>query len=99
MKGLRPKRILWKYAFRNALLPQVTGLALALGHVVGGAIITEVIFAYPGIGWRLYEAITGLDFPMIQGGVLLIIMAVATANFIIDITYPIIDPRIRYGRR
>lgn len=97
-KGLKPRRILWKYAFRNALLPQVTGLALALGHVAGGAIITEVIFAYPGIGWRLYEAITGLDFPMIQGGVLLIIMAVATANLIIDITYPLIDPRIRYRR-
>jgi peptide/nickel transport system permease protein len=97
-KGLTRRRILWSYAFRNALLPQVTGLALALGHVVAGAIITEVIFAYPGIGWRIYEAITGLDFPMIQGGVLLIILSVATANFIIDITYPIIDPRIRYGR-
>ena len=96
-KGLKPSRILWKYAFRNALLPQVTGLALALGHVVSGAIITEVIFAYPGLGWRLYEAITALDFPMIQGGVLLIILAVATANFIIDVIYPFVDPRIRYG--
>jgi peptide/nickel transport system permease protein len=98
-KGLRPGRILWKYAFRNALLPQVTGLALALGRVVSGAIITEVIFAYPGIGWRLYESITGLDFPMIQGGVLLIVMAVVTANLIIDVTYPFIDPRIRYRRK
>ncbi|MFQ5793505.1 MAG: ABC transporter permease [Candidatus Bipolaricaulia bacterium] len=98
-KGLKPRRILWKYGFRNALLPQVTGLAIAFGHIVGGAIITEVIFAYPGLGWRLYESITGLDFPVIQGAVLLIILAVATANFIVDAIYPLIDPRIRYGRK
>ncbi len=98
-KGLSNSRILWRYAFRNALLPQVTGLALSISRIVGGAIITEVIFAYPGVGWLLYNAITGLDFPLIQGGVLLIIFSVAIANFTIDIIYPLIDPRIRYGRR
>jgi peptide/nickel transport system permease protein len=101
-KGLSDRRILWGYAFRNALLPQATGLAISLGHIVGGALITEVIFAYPGVGWLIYNAIKSLDFPVIQGAVLLIIFSVACANFIIDIIYPLIDPRIRYdqaGRR
>jgi peptide/nickel transport system permease protein len=96
-KGLPRRRIFWAYAFRNALLPQATGLALSLGHIVGGAVVTEVIFAYPGLGWLLYNAITRLDFPVIQGGVLLLIFAVATANLILDMAYPLIDPRIRYG--
>lgn len=95
-KGLSNQRILWRYAFRNALLPQATGLAISLGHIVGGALITEVIFAFPGIGWLIYTSITSLDFPVIQGAVLLIILSVAVANFIIDIMYPIVDPRIRY---
>jgi peptide/nickel transport system permease protein len=97
-KGLTPRRILWRYAFRNALLPQATGLAISLGHIVAGALITEVIFAYPGIGWVLYNSIKGLDYPVIQGSVLLIIFAVAFANFVIDIAYPLIDPRIRYSQ-
>jgi peptide/nickel transport system permease protein len=94
--GIREQRILWGYAFRNALLPQATGLAISLGHIVGGALITEVIFAYPGIGWLIFNSIKGLDYPVIQGGVLLIILAVAVANFIIDSLYPLIDPRIRF---
>ncbi len=94
--GLRERRILWGYAFRNALLPQATGLAISMGHIVGGALVTEVIFAYPGIGWLIFNSIKGMDFPTIQGGVLLIIVAVAVANFIIDVTYPLIDPRIRH---
>ncbi|HEX6385338.1 MAG TPA: ABC transporter permease [Anaerolineae bacterium] len=96
--GLKEGRILWGYAFRNALLPQATGLAISLGHIVGGALITEVIFAYPGVGWLIFNAIKSLDFPVIQGGVLIIILAVALANFLIDIAYPFIDPRIRYGQ-
>lgn len=95
-EGLPPRQILWRYAFRNALLPQATGLAISLGHIVGGALITEVIFAYPGIGWVLYNAIKGLDYPVIQGAVLLIVLAVALTNFVLDLTYPLIDPRIRY---
>jgi peptide/nickel transport system permease protein len=94
--GIKERRILWGYAFRNALLPQTTGLAIAFGHVVGGALITEVIFAYPGIGWVIFNSIKGLDFPVIQGGVLIIILSVAVANFAIDSLYPLIDPRIRY---
>ena len=95
--GLKENRILWGYAFRNALLPQATGLAISLGHIVGGALITEVIFAYPGIGWLIFNSIKTLDFPVIQGSVLLIIVGVAVANFLIDIAYPLIDPRIRQG--
>lgn len=94
--GLKERRILWGYAFRNALLPQVTGLAISLGHIVSGAIITEVLFAYPGLGWLIFNSITRFDFPTIQGGVLLIIISVAVANFVIDISYPLVDPRIRY---
>lgn len=95
--GLKENRILWGYAFRNALLPQATGLAISLGNIVGGALITEVIFAYPGIGWLIFNSIKTLDFPVIQGSVLLIIVGVAVANFLIDIAYPLIDPRIRHG--
>lgn len=95
--GIREGRITWGYAFRNALLPQTTGLAIALGHIVGGALITEVIFAYPGVGYQIYNGIKSLDYPLIQGGVLLIILSVALANFVIDVAYPLIDPRIRFG--
>ncbi len=98
-KGLPERHILWRYAFRNAMLPQATGLALSLGHIVGGALITEVLFAYPGLGWIIYSAIKSLDFPVIQGSVLLLIIAVTTTNFVIDLAYPLIDPRIRQGGR
>jgi peptide/nickel transport system permease protein len=96
-KGLPTKRIFWAYAFRNALLPQVTGLALSLGNIVAGALITETIFGYPGVGYLVYTAIKGLDFPVIQGCILLVILSVATANFLLDLAYPLIDPRIRYA--
>jgi peptide/nickel transport system permease protein len=96
-KGLPQRRIFWAYAFRNALLPQATGLALSLGQIVGGALITETIFAYPGLGYLIFNAIKALDFPVIQGSILLVIVSVATANLVIDLAYPLIDPRIRYG--
>ncbi len=98
-KGLKPRRIFWAYAFRNALLPQTTGLALSFAHIIGGALITEAIFAYPGIGFLIYNSIKGSDFPVIQGGVLLIIVSVALANLAMDMIYPLIDPRIRTGSR
>jgi peptide/nickel transport system permease protein len=96
-KGLPRRRIFWRYAFRNALLPQTTGLALSLGHIVGGALITEAIFAYPGLGYLIYNSIRGLDFPVIQGSILLLIVSVAIINFALDLAYPLIDPRIRAG--
>jgi peptide/nickel transport system permease protein len=83
------------YIYRNAMLPQITGLALALGSMVGGALITEVVFSYPGIGTLLFSAIRQNDYPLIQGITLLITVGVLLANFMVDITYGFIDPRVR----
>jgi len=96
-KGLPRPRIFWGYAFRNALLPQATGLALSLGHIIGGQLVTETIFGYPGLGYLIFNSIKSLDFPVIQGSILLIILSVAIINFVMDLVYPLIDPRIRYG--
>jgi peptide/nickel transport system permease protein len=84
-----------RYIFRNAMLPQVTGLALSIGSLVGGALITEVVSSYPGIGSLLFTAIRQNDYPVIQGITLLIMAAVLLANFLVDIAYGVIDPRIR----
>ena len=91
------QQLIRKYAFRNAVLPQVTGLALQLGVIVAGALTTEIIFSYPGIGYILLEAILHEDYFLIQGCFLFIILGVLLANFFIDIIYVIIDPRIRYS--
>lgn len=98
-KGLKSSYIMTRYALKNALLPQVTALALSLGNILSGAILAEIVFAYPGLGWLLWTSVTGLDYPMIQGILLLIIFSVCTAALLIDLLYPLIDPRIRYGRR
>lgn len=94
MLGLDDRRIA-SYIFRNAMLPQVTGLAVSLGTMVGGSIITEIVFGYPGIGTWLFNAIRTNDYPLIQGIVLVITVAVLFANFLIDILYGFLDPRIR----
>jgi len=98
-KGLSERRIFLWYGLRNALLPQVTTLALTLGHVVSGAILVEVIFSYPGVGLKLYHAILAKDYFLIQGIVLLLIVSIAVTMFIMDLIYPLIDPRIAYRRR
>ena len=92
--GISNNRIV-RYIFRNAMLPQITGLALSIGTLVGGALITEVVFSYPGIGSLLFTAIRQNDYPVIQGITLLIMVAVLLANFLMDIAYGFIDPRIR----
>ena len=97
-KGLHPRRIFTWYGMRNALLPQVTQLALALGAVFGGTVLVEAMFSYPGIGTLLFAAIAGKDYFVIQGIVLMLILASAGALFIIDLIYPLLDPRIRYHR-
>ncbi|WP_108398878.1 ABC transporter permease [Devosia submarina] len=97
-KGLRPRRIFLRYGMRNALLPQMTKLAMALGHIVSGAILVEVIFSYPGIGFRLYQAIQSKDYFVVQGIVLLLSVSIAIAMFILDLIYPLIDPRIAKGK-
>lgn len=96
-KGLRGSRIFTRYAVRNALLPQVTGLALAMGNIVSGFILVEVVFSYPGIGGLLVQSIIQNDFFVLQGVILVIIVAIAVATFIVDLLYPVLDPRIRYG--
>jgi peptide/nickel transport system permease protein len=83
------------YVFRNAMLPQVTGLALSIGAIAGGALITEVVFNYPGIGTVLFTAIRQSDYPVIQGVTLVVLVMVLVANFMVDIAYGFIDPRIR----
>ncbi|SFZ81241.1 peptide/nickel transport system permease protein [Devosia enhydra] len=93
-KGNKNRRIFLRYGMRNALLPQLTKLALTLGHIVSGAILVEVIFSYPGLGFRLYQAIQTKDYFVIQGIVLLLSVSIAVAMFILDLIYPLIDPRI-----
>ena len=97
-KGLHPRRIFMWYGIRNALLPQITQLALALGAVFGGTVLVEAMFSYPGIGTLLFAAIAGKDYFVIQGIVLMLILASAGALFTIDLIYPLLDPRIRYHR-
>ena len=93
-KGLSPARVFFGYGLRNALLPQLTHLALTLSHIVSGAILVEVIFAYPGIGYRLYQAIQAKDYFVIQGIVLLLSVSIALTMLVMDLVYPLIDPRI-----
>lgn len=92
-----PRKLIRKYAFRNGILPQITGLALQLGVIVAGALVTEVVFSYPGIGSLLLSAIQNQDYFLIQGCFLFIIIGVLLANFAIDIIYIVVDPRTRRG--
>jgi peptide/nickel transport system permease protein len=94
--GLPRRRIIFGYILRNSLLPQVTDLALALGALFEGALITEYVFSYPGIGYRLYTAILQSDFNMIMGITIFSIVGIATAALVIDLLYPMFDPRVRY---
>jgi peptide/nickel transport system permease protein len=94
--GLKEGRILM-YLFRNAMLPQLTGLALSLGTMIGGALITEMIFSYPGLGMAMLTAIQNNDYPMIQGVTLIITVSVLIANFTVDILIGFLDPRVKAG--
>jgi len=97
-KGLRDRTMFFHYAFRNALLPQVTGLAIALAGIMSGAILVEIVFGYPGIGFLLYRAISGNDYFVIQGVVLFVILSVGLALLILDLVYPLLDPRIQFRK-
>ncbi len=98
-KGLPDRWIFYRYAVRNAILPQITALAIALGHVVSGSVIVEVVFAYPGIGSLLYAAINGSDYFVIYGIVFMVILAIGLATLLVDLLYPLLDPRISYRTR
>ncbi len=94
--GLRKNKILNQYIIRNAMLPQITGLALQIGLIFGGALIMEVVFGYPGMGWLTYQAVLSNDYTLIMGITLLSIIGVATMVLILDLIYPFFDPRVRY---
>jgi peptide/nickel transport system permease protein len=96
-KGLKGSRIFFRYALRNTLLPQVTSLAMQLGLIVSGASLVETMFSYPGIGNRLGGAIRALDYPVIYGIVFFLVVGIAIATLIVDLIYPLLDPRISYS--
>jgi peptide/nickel transport system permease protein len=96
-KGLPNRRVIWTYATRNALLPQLQGFGLALGFVISGAIVMEIVFSYPGIGLLLLNAVTSNDFPLMQAIFLVITFAVLLANFVVDLIIVAADPRARAG--
>lgn len=97
-KGLSDTAVMFGYAARNAMLPVMTNLALMLGAVFGGSIVTEIVFNYPGLGLTLFTASVARDYPVIQGQLLLMTMATLGANLLVDILYGVIDPRLREGQ-
>lgn len=97
-KGLKGSRIFFRYAVRNVLLPQVTALAIALGQVISGAILVEIVFGYPGLGTLLLKAVSGFDYNLISGIVFIIILIIAISTLIVDLICPFLDPRITHHR-
>jgi peptide/nickel transport system permease protein len=95
-KGLPKRRILWWYAVRNAIPPQLTHLAIALGYVVSGAILVEIVFSYPGLGYQLWQSIVNSDYTVIQAITLVLAVSVGFSVLIIDLIYPRLDPRVTY---
>jgi peptide/nickel transport system permease protein len=95
LRGVDDRRIMVHYVARNALLPQITFLALQIGLIFSGAIITEVLFSYPGLGTLIYQAVTQGDYNLMMGTITLSIVAVATATLLVDLAYPLLDPRVR----
>ena len=92
--GIKDRKIVG-YVFRNAMLPQITGLALSIGTMVGGALVAEMIFSYPGLGSTMYAAVTAGDYPLISATTLIITIMVLIANFSLDVVYGFIDPRVK----
>ena len=94
-KGLSQARVMLMYAARNAILPSITGFALSLGFIVGGSLVTEIVFNYPGIGFLLFGAVKGIDYPLMEFLFLVIAVAILGANFLADVAYTFLDPRVR----
>jgi peptide/nickel transport system permease protein len=97
-KGLSERTLFFRYAVRNAILPQVTGMALVLGNILSGAVLVEIIFQYPGIGSLLWRAIRETDYFVVQGIVFFSIVAIGIATLLLDLLYPVLDPRISYEK-
>lgn len=98
-KGLSGRRVIWSHAMKNAMIPVVTFLGLDLGAMVGGTILTETVFNWPGVGLEMFLAIGQRDWPIVMGGVIIIVLMVMVINLLVDISYAFLDPRIRYGRQ
>ena len=96
-KGLPEKRVMYNYAARNAILPSITSFSISLGLVVSGSLLTEIVFNYPGIGFALYKAVQADDYALVEGCFLVIALAVLIANFLSDLVYTFLDPRVRRG--
>ncbi|GAB3398083.1 ABC transporter permease [Schumannella luteola] len=94
-KGLSERKVMFGYAARNAVLPSISGFALSLGFIVGGTLVTEMVFSYPGIGFTLFQAISSKDYPLMQGIFLIITLSVLVANMVADFAYAVLDPRTR----
>jgi len=94
-KGLSQRRIMFHYAARNAVLPAFTSFGIAFGFIISGALLTEIVFTYPGLGYQLFTAVQSLDYPLIQGLLLTITLAVLAANLMVDLLYVRLDPRVR----
>lgn len=94
-KGLSERRVALRHGLRNALLPVSTNLALAVGALLSGSVVVETVFAYPGLGKLIFDAVTVRDYPLLQGGFLLVIVATVGANVVADLVYPLLDPRVR----
>ena len=97
-KGLPERRVMFNYAARNAILPSITSFSISLGLVVSGSLLTEIVFNYPGIGFALYNGVQGDDYPLVEGCFLVIALAVLAANFLSELIYAFLDPRVRVGR-
>ena len=97
-KGLSPKRVIFVHALRNALIPVLTVIGLQVGTLMGGAVLTETIFSWPGIGKWLIDAIQRRDYPVVQNGILLVAFLVILVNFLVDVLYGIANPRIRHAK-
>ncbi|GAB3960210.1 ABC transporter permease [Streptomyces sparsus] len=94
-KGLSERRVMFSYAARNAILPNISGFALSLGFIVGGTLLVEMVFSYPGIGYQLFQAVGAKDYPLMQGVFLIITLSVLAANLLADVVYLLLDPRTR----
>ena len=98
-KGVGERSVLFRHAMRNALLPVCTVFMLNLGFVASGATVIETVFSYPGVGRLMYEAVLNRDYPVIQAAFFVVALSVMAANALADLLYPLIDPRVRDGRR
>lgn len=95
-KGLGQRVVVYRHALRNAVLPTLTMMGLQIGYLVGGAVLTETVFAYPGLGRLIYESVIQLDYPVLQGAFIILAVSVVVANLLTDLAYGILDPRIRF---